>query len=218
MKSFEYLPSISKAGTNKWTNHTAWIENTEFRFTNLTAFTAYNVTVYVRVRGSTHVDIPFMYINVTTAEGMPTEPLNVNVTQLNGSRVQVSWDPPKQVFGVLKEYTVYYGIQSPNVSPVNSVKVSPADRSIVLESNFEANSTYNFWVSLMSILTVGIDSKTIFRCFVRYAHEIRKMNRHHHHSTDCHSMMLRASIVFPVCKQRALVRTLSFSSGMPSKA
>lgn len=145
-KSFEFLPSISKAGTNKWTNHTSWIENTEFRFTNLSAFTTYSTTVYVRVKGSEHVDPPYLTINVTTAEGMPKEPLNVNVTQLNGSRVQVSWDPPKEVFGILKEYTVYYGIQSPNVSPVNSVKVSPTDRSIVLESNFEANSTYNFWV------------------------------------------------------------------------
>ncbi|KAG4075464.1 hypothetical protein HA402_015117 [Bradysia odoriphaga] len=145
-KPFEYLPSISKVGSKKWTNHTSWIEHTEFRFTNLTAFTTYNVQVYVRVKGTEHVDPPYLSINVTTAEGMPQEPLNVNVTQLNGSRVQVSWDPPKEVFGILKEYTVYYGIQSPNVSPVNSVKVSPADRSIVLESNFEANSTYNFWV------------------------------------------------------------------------
>lgn len=153
-KSFEYLPSISKAGTNKWTNHTSWIENTEFRFTNLTAYTTYNITVYVRVKGSQHVDPPYLTINVTTAEGMPQEPLNVNATQLNGSRVYVSWDPPKEVFGVLKEYTVYYGIQSSNVNPVNSVKVSPADRSIVLESNFEANSTYNFWVSHCFLFSV----------------------------------------------------------------
>lgn len=146
-KTFEYLPSISKAGTNKWANHTTWIEHTEFRFTNLTAFTTYNITVYVRIKGSQHVDTPYLSINVTTAEGMPKEPMNVNVTQLNGSRVIVSWDAPTEVFGILKEYTVYYGIQSPTVNPVNSVKVSPADRSIVLESNFEANSTYNFWVS-----------------------------------------------------------------------
>lgn len=146
-KLFEYLPSISKAGTNDWTNNTNWIEHTEFRFSNLTAYTTYNITVYVRVKGTDHVDPPYLSINVTTAEGMPTEPLNVTVKQLNGSRVQVSWDPPLEVFGVLKEYTVYYGIQSPNVHPVNSVKVSPQECSIALESNFEADTTYNFWVS-----------------------------------------------------------------------
>lgn len=145
-KTFEYLPSISIASTNTWTNHTKWVENTEHRFSNLMPFTTYNVTVFVRLKNTKLVDSPYLYINVTTAEGMPSEPLNVNVTQLNGSRVQVSWDPPKDSFGILKEYTVYYSIQTINVQPANSVKVSPQERSIVLESNFETNKTYAFWV------------------------------------------------------------------------
>lgn len=81
-----------------------------------------------------------------------------NLTSDTAYEFQVSWDPPQEVFGILKEYTVYYGIQSPTVSPVNSVKVSPADRSIILESNFEANSTYNFWVSLSFF--VGVKSSS----------------------------------------------------------
>lgn len=145
---FEYLPSIALANTkDTWSNHTAWIENTEHRFTGLVPFTSYNVTVYARVKGSSNVDPPYLFLNVTTAEGTPTEPQNIGVLQLNGSRVQVSWDPPKQTYGILKEYTVYYRSQTINVQQAHSVKVSPNEHSIVLESNFEPNTTYEYWVS-----------------------------------------------------------------------
>lgn len=145
--SFEYLPSISLAHKDKWTNHTAWIENTEHRFTNLTPFTSYNVTVYAREKMAQAVDPPYMFINVTTAESFPTEPLNIGVVQLNGSRVKVSWDPPKEPYGILREYTVYYRSQTINVQQAHSVKVSPHEHSIILESNFESNTTYEYWVS-----------------------------------------------------------------------
>lgn len=145
---YEYLPSISLANTrNTWSNHSSWIENTEHRFANLTPFTTYNVTVYARVKGSKKADAPYLYINVTTAEGIPTEPQNIGVHQLNGSRVQVNWDPPKEPYGVLKEYTVYYRSQTINVQQPHSVKVSPHEHSIILESNFEPNTTYEYWVS-----------------------------------------------------------------------
>lgn len=68
-QSFVYLPSITKANTNNWANNSEWIENTQHRFTSLIPFTTYNVTVYVRVKDSDHVDPPYLYINVTTAEG-----------------------------------------------------------------------------------------------------------------------------------------------------
>lgn len=109
----------------------------------------YNVTVYVRLNNSDRVDPPYLYINVTTQEGTPTEPLNVNVTQLNSSRVQISWDPPKEAYGVLKEYTVYYRAQTISVQQAHSVKVSPHEHSIVLESNFEPNTTYEYWVRVI---------------------------------------------------------------------
>lgn len=158
---FEYLPSISIANTNAWTNHTTWIENTEHRFSNLKPFTTYNVTVFVRAKNTIHIEPPYMYINVTTAEGVPTEPLNVNATQLNGSRVKVSWDAPKESFGILKEYIVYYSIQTMNVFPANSVKVNPYERTIVLESNFEPNTTYAFWVRARNSKNESPNSKLV---------------------------------------------------------
>lgn len=160
-QQFEYLPSISLANEDQWSNHTEWIENTQHRFENLTPYTMYNVTVYVRVKGSEHVDPPYLYINVTTQEGTPTEPLNVNVTQLNSSRVQISWEPPKESYGVLKEYTVYYRAQTISVQQAHSVKVSPHEHSIVLESNFEPNTTYEYWVRVRNSKNESPSSKLV---------------------------------------------------------
>lgn len=145
-QKFEYLPSISLANEDNWSNHSKWIENTQHRFESLLPYTMYNVTVYVRLQGSDHVDSPYVYINITTQEGIPSEPLNVNVTQLNSSRVQISWEPPKNASGILKEYTVYYRAATISVNSAHSVKVSPTEHSIVLESNFEPNTTYEYWV------------------------------------------------------------------------
>lgn len=160
--NFEYLPSISLANRQDWSNYTKWIENTEHRFTNLTPFTTYNVTVYVRLRNSTHVDPPYNYINVTTAEGVPSEPLNVNVTQLNGSgRVEVSWDPPKEAYGILKEYTVYYRAQTISVQQANSLKVSPQEHSLALDAHFEPNITYEYWVRARNSKNESPSSKLV---------------------------------------------------------
>lgn len=68
-QTFVYLPSITKADTDNWANHTEWINGTQHRFAGLTPFTTYNVTVYVRETNTDHVDPPYLYINVTTTEG-----------------------------------------------------------------------------------------------------------------------------------------------------
>lgn len=143
----EYLPSLTLAEIDvpQWKNG-SWSNATEHRFTNLKPFTTYNLTVYVRPKGSQRIDPPSAFLNVTTAEGVPTAPLNVTVQHLNGSRVQVSWSPPKDAYGVLKEYTVYYRAQTYNVQQAHSVKVNPNENSIVLEENFEPNNTYEYWV------------------------------------------------------------------------
>lgn len=160
-QQFEYLPSISLANEDNWSNHTEWIENTQHRFENLTPYTMYNVTVYVRLKNSNRIDAPYVYINVTTQEGTPTQPLNVNVTQLNSSRVQISWDPPKEAYGILKEYTVYYRAATINVNSAHSVKVSPHEHSIVLESNFEPNTTYEYWVRARNSKNESPSSKLV---------------------------------------------------------
>lgn len=113
------------------------------------------------MKGNDHVDPPYLYINVTTQEGTPTEPLNVNVTQLNSSRVKISWDSPKETYGILKEYTVYYRSQTISVQQAHSVKVSPQELSIVLESNFEPNTTYEYWVRARNSKNESPSSKLV---------------------------------------------------------
>lgn len=143
--NIEYLPSIAPISTGVWKNHTEWLKNLTHRFTNLRPYTKYNVTVYAREKNENPAP-PYVYINVTTSEGMPSEPLNVNVTQLNGSRVQVSWDPPKETNGELMVYTVYYRPQAMSGGSAQSVRVNAPDHSIILESYFKGNVTYVFWV------------------------------------------------------------------------
>lgn len=145
---FEYLPSVALMATDEWRNHTEWITGTEHRFMGLRPYTTYNVTVFVRVRGTEKVYPPYLYSNVTTAEGIPSSPLSVNVTQLNGSKVQVSWLPPKNASGVLTAYTVYYSPVATNAAPPQpqAVRRGPDDTSAVISSVFHGNTSYQFWV------------------------------------------------------------------------
>lgn len=143
---FEFLPSISLAGTNSWNNQTSWVDGTEHRFLNLRSYTNYNVTVYVRIKGKDTIFIPYLYANATTLEGVPSAPLNVSVTQVNGSRVRVVWRPPTSPSGVLISYTVYYRKQTQLMTQAASQKVSAEDTSVLIEAEFEGNATYQFWV------------------------------------------------------------------------
>lgn len=64
----EFLPSISKSATNKFSNK-SWTEHTEYRFMDLQPFTKYNMTVYVRLKDTNTVFPPAKYFIANTAEG-----------------------------------------------------------------------------------------------------------------------------------------------------
>jgi hypothetical protein len=66
--SFEFLPSLCEVGTKDWINGT-WVRSNDYKFTNLKAYTLYNITVYVRKVNTTRVDPPSVYIQARTAEG-----------------------------------------------------------------------------------------------------------------------------------------------------
>lgn len=65
--TFEFLPSIYN--NVEWKNMSKWTENNDFRFTGLSPFTVYNVTVYVRIKNTTKVFPPYLFYEVATAEG-----------------------------------------------------------------------------------------------------------------------------------------------------
>jgi sortilin-related receptor len=125
---FEYLPAIST--NNIWKNNTKCTESNEFRLTNLKPFTLYNLTIFVRAKGSDKVFLPYLFYEVVTNEGceyanwsresavftvlflfyfsqIQPNPPNVSAGQINKSRVQVSWESPKEN-GFLDSYTDYY--------------------------------------------------------------------------------------------------------------
>lgn len=72
--TFQYLPSIIEMSfnTSKWINGTngKWIDKNYFEFTNLKPYTEYNMTVYVRVVGSSNKDgyKPTQYLTARTSE------------------------------------------------------------------------------------------------------------------------------------------------------
>ncbi|XP_075232916.1 sortilin-related receptor-like [Lycorma delicatula] len=141
---FEFLPSYSLAppAHEKWTNHTSWINDTNFQFTGLNPYTKYNVTVYSRVIGENVVHPPAKYIIVSTGEGKPDAPWNVTVTQKTDKQVEVSWRPPHQTNGEIKEYIIFV---LPPIPPIQRT-VDGSKTSAVIGSYFVANMTYSFWV------------------------------------------------------------------------
>lgn len=140
--TYQFLPSIAKAESTgtKWINATSWIEDNEYRFNNLEAYTPYNLTVYVRLKSHPALsEVPSLkYQFVKTSEGIPSEPWNVTAVQRNGSRVEVSWRAPLQPNGVITGYEVY-------VAPP-TLHFSTDKTSHVIDIPYTADETYSFWV------------------------------------------------------------------------
>ncbi|XP_053670657.1 sortilin-related receptor-like [Anopheles nili] len=142
--ALEYLPSIYY--NNEWKNISNWITQTEYRFTNLKPYTTYKVTTYVRAKNQSRITAPYVYYEISTTEGIPTAPLSVSVIQQNGSRVLVSWEPPKETNGHLEGYTVIFRSQSKNVIPTQNVKVGASETSVIIDKDFKPHVVYEFWV------------------------------------------------------------------------
>lgn len=138
----EFLPSISKVQDgHKWKNM-SWTEYSEYKFNNLEPFTQYNMTVYVRVKGTKTVFPPERYFDMLTGEGIPSAPWNVTVQQQNGSHVLISWKAPDQPKGIIQNYEVCW------YPPLPPIKLTLSDNgtSHLLTGNFQLNNNYSFYV------------------------------------------------------------------------
>ena len=139
--TFEFLPTIALAESNAvWTNASNWIQNTQYQFTDLKPYTRYNMTVYVRIKGTTVVFPPAKTLLAMTDEGIPSEPWDVKVHQKNGTRVEISWRPPTHPNGPL---TGYEGFITPPIPPM---QYSLQKTSVVIDLAFEPGKNYSFWV------------------------------------------------------------------------
>lgn len=87
--------------------------------------------------------------------------MNVTATQVNGSRVSVSWAPPLESNGHIEGYTIFHRPQSINVGPAQSVRVSASESFCVIESEFHGNTTYEFWVKARNRKLESLSSKLV---------------------------------------------------------
>ncbi|XP_046384175.1 sortilin-related receptor-like isoform X2 [Ischnura elegans] len=144
---FEFLPSYSVLDSDKWVNHTEWISELEFKFVNLTPYTSYNLTVYVKIKDSDQVFPPASYAWVTTAQDVPSPPRNVTVVQKSATVVEVSWMPPLHPNG---EITAYVVNMVPPIPPLRKRIDHAAHNKVLITSQFVGGFNYSFWVSAMN--------------------------------------------------------------------
>lgn len=83
----------------------------------------------------------------------------MSAKQINGSRVQVSWSMPVKPNGHLEGYSVYYRSQLQRASNPQIIRVSAAELSLIIESDFQGNITYEFWVKAKNRKHEGLSSK-----------------------------------------------------------
>lgn len=78
-----------------------------------------------------------------TGEDVPSPPWGVTATQRNGTRIEVSWNPPMVPNGLIKGYEVF---MTPPIPPASYVPHLQSKTFFIIDSEFEANKNYSFWV------------------------------------------------------------------------
>ncbi|XP_041981642.1 sortilin-related receptor-like [Aricia agestis] len=160
---YSLLPSIAKVSDGVWKNMT-WINSTVYRFSDLEAYTNYNVTVYVRNSQSNLTYATMKYINVTTGAGKPSPPRRLAVRQMVGSRVNLEWDAPEFPRGQLHHYSVYYVPPlPPSEKIVRANGTGPV--SIMLDAYFRPNKNYSFWVTASNEEYTSISTEIAYLMF-----------------------------------------------------
>ena len=75
-----------------------------------------------------------------------SSPLNINATTLSATVVQVSWNPPDMLNGIIRYYTVIYGIDgSSETAELNSTGVS------AVVTDLDPYTTYVFYVVAFTV-------------------------------------------------------------------
>lgn len=132
------------------------ITDTSFTLGGLKPHTDYDIVIVtIDDTGASSHSMP---VRVRTAEGTPGPPGSLQRTAVGSNRLQVSWEPPAAVNGVLRGYRLYYqvwGEDSPRV-----VELGPENTSHTL-NGLESNTQYKVWVSAFTNAGEGLRSGNI---------------------------------------------------------
>jgi len=151
----EYLASYSVSGKDAFIN-TTWTKETPIRICDLSAFSSYNLTFYVRVEGSQLVHPPALYTTITTKADGPSAPWNVTLKQTSATQVLVRWNAPVHSNGQIINYRVSV---SPS-SPPYSMKAKSTEH--IVSTAFAAGTNYTFNVVAENTFSAGIKSADVY--------------------------------------------------------
>ncbi|CAB3366798.1 Hypothetical predicted protein [Cloeon dipterum] len=148
--TFEFLPSRSEVSSSapmaEWVNNSAWVDSNNFQaaVSGLKPFQLYNLTVFVRLKGSDVVYPPAKYITARTAEGVPSPPYGIKATFKSSNELEVSWNEPLKANGIIVSYTLF---MSPPYPPIEQ-QLYPKPNHHVIKMDFLPDEPYSIWMTV----------------------------------------------------------------------
>ncbi|XP_059482311.1 sortilin-related receptor-like [Neocloeon triangulifer] len=142
----EFLPSYSEVANGaQWTNYSKWVDSNTFQvlIDGLKPYQLYNLTVYVRIKGSPDAFPPAKYVTARTAEGEPSPPWNISLNQKSAREMEVRWEPPTRANGIIINYILF---MSPPYPPVQQV-LGAKQNYYTVRMDFEFGQNYSFWMT-----------------------------------------------------------------------
>ena len=148
-------------------------DHDSYEITNLQPNTNYAVAVYMQVYYGVVMNNPF-YCRIQTMPGIPSEPQAVNVQDITGSSVQISFSPPKIPRGEIVRYIVEttlrddsycldvlrlgeLGVQClPRYTLIAAEPSGLGDRIVTTISGLETQADYDFRVKALTKSTEGV--------------------------------------------------------------
>ena len=152
MLSYSAVGRSAANGSIEWINST-WTNKTEFRLANLTAYTMYNVTVYVRANqgDKSLVHPPSIYVTALTAMSAPSAPWNITVHQVSHSEVQIRWNAPVKPNGLITTYRIFV---EPTTPPL-VVAIPGRNTDAMVSYKYTAGANYSFQVAAENRYSAG---------------------------------------------------------------
>ncbi|KAH9504509.1 Sortilin- receptor [Bulinus truncatus] len=171
----DFISYAVKEGYKPWVNltwHNISRSNSDFKVEHLLPATTYYFVLFQEIRKSRYC--PFNNLELTTKDGLPSEPLHVETTvriekdgQLFG--VNVTWEKPQSPNGPILEYVVFYQEVDRQNKPKSDVflqtQSSPQNLQLTVYEKIEKNKTFNFWVVGRTSAGLGSSSE-VKRVFI----------------------------------------------------